>query len=109
MVDRSTGELHTKYEVKIPKIFNIDKSCMIEHLEDYVRDVAYVYVTGKVCDLGIIKLCRDFFCEKMGVKGKTVFVKKEEYDHEMSGGKKQFKNSCYSKVDNVVIFDKIYW
>ena len=98
-----------KYEVKIPKIYNIDKAHMMEYLNDYVRDIAYNYVTGKVCDLGIIKLCRDFFCGKMGVKGETVYVKKEEYDREMLGGKKQFKNSCYSKVDSVVIFDKIYW
>ena len=95
-------------EVKIPKIFNITKAYIIKHLEDYVRAVAYDFITGSVCNLDIIYSSRKFFVEKMGINGNTVYVKRDEYEREMCGGKKRFKDSCYFKKDCVVIYDEVY-
>ena len=99
-------------DVKIPKLFTIEKEHIMEYLESFIKDVAFDYIVGKLhCKIpGIIefkKICRSYFWDNLGKIGEAVFVYKDLYNYKMDGGKKRFKDSCYAKKDWIVFIENV--
>ena len=97
-------------DVKIPKIFNIDKSYVIEHLDGFIREIAYNYIAGNLHNEllnedSIHKLCYRYYWNKFNKTGQVVFTHEEVYKHNMNNGRKRFKDSCYAKIDWIVYID----
>ena len=97
-------------EVKIQKIFNVDNSYVIEHLEGFIREIAYNYIAGNLHnellnEVSIDKLCRQYYWNKFNKTGQVVFTHEEVYKHNMNNGRKRFKDSCYAKIDWIVYID----
>ena len=99
-------------DVKIPKIFNIDKSYVIEHLDGFIREIAYNYIAGNLHNEllnedSIDKLCRHYYWNKFNKTGQVVFTHAELYNHNMNNGRNFFKDSCYAKIDWIVLIDAL--
>ena len=99
-------------DVKIPKIFNIDKSYVIEHLDGFIREIAYNYIAGNLHNEllnedSIDKLCRHYYWNKFNKTGQVVFTHEEVYKHNMNNGRKRFKDSCYAKKDWIVFIENV--
>ena len=107
MVDRSTGELRMKYEVKIPKIINIQKDYLYEHLEQFLRDIICKIITGEEKWVNIFYLSYVFYCDKLGIKHNMMYTRKQSYERQMIEYKKQFKDSSFRGYDYVIIIDKL--
>ena len=99
-------------DVKIPKIFNIDKSYVIEHLDGFIQEIAYNFISGELHNKclnedSIDKLCYRYYWNKFNKTGKVIFTHEEVYKHNMDNGRKRFKDSCYVKIDWIVFIDAL--
>ena len=111
MVDRSTGELHTKYEVKIPKLYTIEYEQMEKYMVDFLIDHVLYLTAGYAIDPTLTPsrfgwLCK-YFWDKINGATNASFYTKECFNRVTDNGKKRFKDTELVKCDWVVFIDKL--
>ena len=99
-------------DVKIPKIFNIDKSYVIEQLDGFIREIAYNYIMEKLRKdpreiLNFSNACVDYYWKKFNKTGQVVFTSQKAYNYNMDNGRKRFKDSCYAKIDWIMFTEAL--
>ena len=97
-------------EVKIPKIINIQKNYLYEHLEQFLRDVVLKVIKGEIPNRSIYNVCNlglTYFSDALGLDGLKYYILKKYYEQYMGDGKTRFKDSRFKGHDYIIFSDSI--